>query len=555
MSLAAPGTNPASNLELKLPHTIGSANQLLKVDGSGQLGWATDNSGLTLSNDANDRIVTGTGSGLNAEANLTWDGTTLAATGSDAQIRLFDNSGGTNSAFRFMAYNGVNYIQSGLAFSSDSKAPIIFGSMFGGTEWVRIDTSGRLLINQGSGDGDNKLQISGNSDDRVQIRIKRTNAIGANAVYGGLDIVDNNNADVASIRALNDSGATASYLSFKTYTNGGNLSEKLRITSKGLLELVSGEGLKLNPYVSGQYSINGTLSYYATNNGVYLNGAGADGWLRLQAAGTENDRNSINIYGSNSSAADQIALRVAGNTRIAMRNSPHMVHVQGETAATGTNHGAKGFSIQTGGGTSCPIYFGSETSVAQKSMYLSGYWIYLRGHVNEGMKFIFSQGSGAPHGNEYEFKYNSAKRPGSSTTWDGFSDARAKENVQAITNGISKIKQLRPVIYDWTDEYADSTGMWKMDKSDPKEYKWVSKKENGYDTDAKNGQYGFLAQEYETVLPKDVKQDKFTLGDTELTDFRTLNHDSLIPTLTAALKEAITKIETLETKVAALEAG
>ena len=42
MSLAAPGTNPASNLELKLPHTIGSANQLLKVDGNGQLGWATD---------------------------------------------------------------------------------------------------------------------------------------------------------------------------------------------------------------------------------------------------------------------------------------------------------------------------------------------------------------------------------------------------------------------------------------------------------------------------------------------------------------------------------
>ena len=42
MSLAAPGTNPASNLELKLPHTIGSANQLLKVDANGQLGWATD---------------------------------------------------------------------------------------------------------------------------------------------------------------------------------------------------------------------------------------------------------------------------------------------------------------------------------------------------------------------------------------------------------------------------------------------------------------------------------------------------------------------------------
>ena len=83
MSLAAPGTNPASNLELKLPHTIGSANQLLKVDGSGQLGWADDNSGLSLSNDANNRVVTGTGSGLNAEANLTFDGKTLiSASGS-----------------------------------------------------------------------------------------------------------------------------------------------------------------------------------------------------------------------------------------------------------------------------------------------------------------------------------------------------------------------------------------------------------------------------------------------------------------------------------------
>ena len=548
MSLAAPGTNPASNLELKLPHTIGSANQLLKVDGNGQLGWADDNSGLSLSNDANDRIVTGTGSGLNAEANLTWDGTTLAATGSDAQIRLFDNSGGTNSAFRFMAYNGVNYIQSGLAFSSDSKAPIIFGSMFGGTEWVRIDTSGRLLINQGSGDGDNKLQISGNNDDRVQIRIKRTNAIGANAVYGGLDIVDNNNADVASIRALNDSGATASYLSFKTYTNGGNLSEKLRITSKGLLELVSGEGLKLHPYVSGQYALNGTLSYYATNNGVYLNGAGADGWLRLQAAGTENDRNSINIYGSNHSSGDQIHLRVAGNTRIAMRNSPHMVHVQGETAATGTNHGSKGFSIQTGGGTSCPIYFGSETNVAQKSMYLSGYWIYLRGHVNEGMRFIFSQGSGAPHGSQFQFKYNQCLNSNNSTTWNTSSDERAKENIQTITNGIETIKKLRPVTYDWTNDYADSVGMYVMRDS-------AAHKENGYDTDRKNGQYGFIAQEYETVLPKDVLKDKYKLGDTELDDFRTMTNDSLLPSLTAALKEAITKIETLETKVAALEAG
>ena len=81
----------------------------------------------------------------------------------------------------------------------------------------------------------------------------------------------------------------------------------------------------------------------------------------------------------------------------------------------------------------------------------------------------------------------------------------------------------------------------------------IAKKENGYDTDRKKGKYGFIAQEFETVFPKDIRENKFTLGGTELTDFKTLNHDSLIPTLTAALKEAVAKIEVLEAKVAALE--
>ena len=81
MSLAAPGTNPASNLELKLPHTIGSANQLLKVDGSGQLGWATDNSGVSLSGSTNNTIATVTGANaLQGESVLTFDG-------NDFQIR------------------------------------------------------------------------------------------------------------------------------------------------------------------------------------------------------------------------------------------------------------------------------------------------------------------------------------------------------------------------------------------------------------------------------------------------------------------------------------
>ena len=40
MSIGAPATNPASDLELKLPATVGTAGQYLTVDGSGNLTWA-----------------------------------------------------------------------------------------------------------------------------------------------------------------------------------------------------------------------------------------------------------------------------------------------------------------------------------------------------------------------------------------------------------------------------------------------------------------------------------------------------------------------------------
>ena len=41
MSIAAPASNPASDLTLTLPTTIGSNGQYMKVDGSGNLGWVT----------------------------------------------------------------------------------------------------------------------------------------------------------------------------------------------------------------------------------------------------------------------------------------------------------------------------------------------------------------------------------------------------------------------------------------------------------------------------------------------------------------------------------
>ena len=101
------------------------------------------------------------------------------------------------------------------------------------------------------------------------------------------------------------------------------------------------------------------------------------------------------------------------------------------------------------------------------------------------------------------------------------SDERLKDNIQDISdNQINIVKQLRPVTFDWKE------------------------------TD-KGSNTGFIAQEVIKLLPNDVAHSDPTNTDSTLG----INNMGLIAVLTKALQEAIAKIETLETKVAALEAG
>ena len=77
------------------PAADGSSGTQLTTDGSGNLSWAAAQ--ITLANDGNNRIVTGDGSGgLNAEANLNFDGSTLAVTGATTISTNLDVDGTTN---------------------------------------------------------------------------------------------------------------------------------------------------------------------------------------------------------------------------------------------------------------------------------------------------------------------------------------------------------------------------------------------------------------------------------------------------------------------------
>ena len=78
-SLKAPSTTTSNaDVVLKLPVADGSSGQVIKTDGSGQLSF-TSNAGTTINNNADNRVITGSGTAntLEGEANLTYDGSAL----------------------------------------------------------------------------------------------------------------------------------------------------------------------------------------------------------------------------------------------------------------------------------------------------------------------------------------------------------------------------------------------------------------------------------------------------------------------------------------------
>ena len=113
---------------------------------------------------------------------------------------------------------------------------------------------------------------------------------------------------------------------------------------------------------------------------------------------------------------------------------------------------------------------------------------------------------------------------GSTTAYNTTSDYRLKENVINITDGITRIKSLKPSRFNFISN-ADQT----VD--------------------------GFVAHEVSDVVPEAISGAKDAVDDEGNPEYQGIDQSKLVPLLTAALQEAITKIETLETKVAALEAA
>ena len=135
----------------------------------------------------------------------------------------------------------------------------------------------------------------------------------------------------------------------------------------------------------------------------------------------------------------------------------------------------------------------------------------------------------------------------SSTDFNTSSDYRLKENEVLISDGIARIKQLKPYKFNFKQVPSET-----VDGFFAHEVAEVVPHAVGGDKDEMEPNDWY--KEGDTIPSGKAVGDVKGYSSTEMV-IQQLDYSKLVPLLTAALQEAITKIETLETKVAALEAA
>jgi hypothetical protein len=149
------------------------------------------------------------------------------------------------------------------------------------------------------------------------------------------------------------------------------------------------------------------------------------------------------------------------------------------------------------------------------------------------------------------FYYNTSTQVGSintsttSTSFNTASDYRLKEDWQPMSGSIDRLKNLNPVNFAWKIDGSRVDGFLAHEAAEVVPEAVTGEKD------------AMRTEEYE-VTPAVLDDDgnvvtEAVMGTREVPDYQGIDQSKLVPLLTAALQEAVAKIEALETRIAALE--
>lgn len=265
------------------------------------------------------------------------------------------------------------------------------------------------------------------------------------------------------------------------------------------------------------------------NTPILINGV-ASGTLTIGAGAAQNTGANILMYGESHPQVSDFLFRAGTTGLVRIQDSGEVKILNGnlvfDTAGTGILCGVASTD------RNAVVRADLSQSVIGSAVYISR-----SGGDASKSQIEFANSNGV---------VGSITTSGSSTSYNTSSDYRLKTDIQPVAGASDRVKALKPINFEWI-----STGT-RVD--------------------------GFLAHELQEIVPEAVHGDKdamreeeyevtpavldeegnviteAVIGTRQVPDYQAIDQSKLVPLLTAALQEALTKIEQLEGRVASLEA-
>ena len=475
----------------------------MRIDSSGFIGIG--NTSPSSAHGGARNLVIGTNSGDNGMTIISGssgvghiefsDGTSTAATRTAGGIRYYHNS---------------NYMR----FNTN-----------GGTERMRIDSSGNVGIGTTPNE---KLVVSGNA-----------------GVTGALFITSNTSTPSA--------GAFLYRPASNTLALGCNSSERMRLDSAGRLL----HGFTTNTSVCSTAGANVQVHNNNSVLGLSVCGYGNNSGGAILALGHSRGTTVGDVTGAVINNDELGTIRFGGSDGTDINNTSAFITGLVDGSVSGNSvPGELALGVNNGAGSNANcILIRSDFDI-----FLGGASGANRMFQNNSKGFVYDHDGGGNHpfiGVQHATKTTGAaayisfqsqtsergkiaeSNSGNNVTYNTSSDYRLKQDEVLISDGITRLKQLKPYQFKWKDNL---------------EYGYVD---------------GFFAHEVGEVIKGSATGSKDEVVTQEGLDDGTYNknrsvgdmvaqgldYSRLTPLLTAALQEAVAEIETLKTKVAALEAA
>ena len=309
-----------------------------------------------------------------------------------------------------------------------------------------------------------------------------------------------------TVKLVGSSSGSVALAAPASTTSSANIEFKLPVADGSANQLLKTDGSGQLSFASilAASSSDLTINSGSSDNPLLLNSTNANGaHLRFQSSGTTKHYIGC-AAGFGFGDHEDLALRTTdnlifatGSTERLRINSAGDIMSGSTTVEVGRGNTTIGVTLRPEG----RVYYNSNDSFSSF------------GRNSDGVVLVFTR-SGTDVGN--------ISVTSSATSYNTGSDYRLKENVTAISDGITRLKTLKPSRFNF-----------KVDTDTPVD--------------------GFLAHEV-TAVPEAITGTKDEVDSDNKPVYQGIDQSKLVPLLTAALQEAVAKIETLETKVAALEA-